>query len=1306
MIWNAPSNPTPPADDQPRPSRAPAPAPEPARAAPAAGGDVAQPRRGTALALIGLPESGKTSFLYSLKHVPQRPTGLRWSWPAASKELAEMAGRPGEPLPGTTPGTFKVSELSSLHRPWRWLSGLRLSHLLCPRRRVMIPEVSGEQPKQVSGASEPTNDKERWANEQLEKFLAVSEEILFLAGLVDYRSPRPLTQDSVERVLLDAATALARIEDRARALRGDGSRRSPVFVTFLITKRDVLKDSPGLDAVRVRAAGSALLKLAGTPGRDWLNGGMVTRDETDVRFNLNQVCDAAGSDIEVQEAAACDFLACHAPKAGMELSSLAHRRGVSLRILTSKPFGRECRTADGLTAAHPEPQQLETSMVWEPLDDLVERSYRYRARQRLKKAGIAAAFLLAAVTLFGPALSAWTNRQASSALAAKNRAQAESWLLADDWNPWSHMARLGSPRHAYASATLWAELGNQMPLRDGERDRVEREIAKRDPTPGQSLVKPFRDDRYKRALSAFLGQSPGDGKPVAVSKERDLLRDLPELLVQPPRDPLALSSDQAKSVFTPVLTRPDSAPVQDPPGTTVESDRLGAIANNVERLRSWMQAGGGPVDGGKRAEIRVFDGPGAAGSGRLEAEIRGGLAAAGRIYQLRANLAKLRLDSQSPTAADLQSTQELLVRARELDDAKAVEFLQEGLRTQVGRRFASLLANEMQNKKQSNVKPVGAAYAAGTVECPASTSPDIHAAYRDQAVQATNEMLGTLAKALVEMPGAKSSQHREFAAAWSRYAQALQDPTLGEWTQGAADLAKGLQLLSRLSDATAGSSDPRTISGLLDQVRIDGEVTCTVSPRDGSVLARGEHRIDLGPPAKALWRAAVERLSSAAESGAVGIVGSTPGAAGRAKTALDERAKVVARTGVACPADRKGLYELVELGLALEDDDHASEQQGSRVAALLDAWLAAGAADKDAEMVLARIAKLNEGATWAPGIVATLVSRGKGNALVELYLGESSIDWSRVSPAKAKGLEESLKKTERSIIPFVVAEFDANVPGKGTGQGGQDAAGSQVRRLALVAEVQGRKIDEVARLQDFLRAVAEEAASRSMTEPGMGPLESALGEMQKAGLASEQAKQLLDALDEHRELIRKWDLLPVHKDGAVVCYLARLEWTRDNVLSVAPKLQLHPASSTAKLETNLGISLQDARDVAAKANLRLPKKGEWLLAFNSAPSPKDRAQEVAESVALNVKWQSDCSVEFLRDQLQDSRGSGWIGMQWGVREWCDDAEQPSGLSNRWKFADQLVGKELRAGQPVPPDVGMRPALDPLPLAVRQRILAP
>jgi len=425
MIWSKPSSS--PAD----------PLPEVPLAGESDGAQVSIPaRRGEAVALVGLADSGKTSFLFALRHAPMRPDSLRWLWPPSSLELARMTVHPGELLPATPSGYFSTSRLHTLHRKWRrppstprawWPPFLR------PARKLTIPEISGENVRDFARGVDPDtlSPQRREVHRQFGEFLDACDEVLFLAGLRDSYFEGALQQDTVEEALASAASGLRTLIGEMHASRRGGAR-SKIFVTFLLTKRDAVKDNPGLDWVRLPQDVSALRRLAARPGFD--HAGRLFREGDDgfVEFRLNRACDEAGSDVEVQEAIAIDFIACHAPHAAAALAGLAQLPGVSLRILTGKPFGYACRTGNGESAA-PMPGRLESSMVWEALDDLVERSFRWRARRGIRAAGVAAAVLLLSLSILGPGLSWWSRSMASSAIAAQRVEAAQSWLALDDF---------------------------------------------------------------------------------------------------------------------------------------------------------------------------------------------------------------------------------------------------------------------------------------------------------------------------------------------------------------------------------------------------------------------------------------------------------------------------------------------------------------------------------------------------------------------------------------------------------------------------------------------------------------------------------------------------------------------------------------------------------------------------------------------------------------------------------------------------------------------------------------------------------
>ena len=398
-MFGAPKAPPPPATRAPQPV-ADGPAPESAR--------------GRSVALLGLPSSGKTSYLYALTHTSARGRH-RWVIGLHTKEFERLTGDANERQEGTPVGEFRPARLFGMSRPWLGALGMRRGpgHA----RDLVIPEIAGETVERYALGRE-LKDAERAAVGKLKDYLHHSDEVLFLVGIDGTQGAAGgrLRPESVEASMLGAVKALRTI---LKDMQDGRDRGEPIFVSLLVTKRDRLRGTP-MDRVRLRSAESSLARLARRPGRRWLaSEGLVSDGGEEVTFSVNDVCGhlRARHDLDVQEAAAADFLRCHAPRAAADLAELAAQPGISLRLLAIAPYGTPSLDASG-AAVFPQLTKITPSLVFESLEDLVERRFRRHARTRIAWATSALAAVLVMALALGPV---WTWHFRSKAADAVNR---------------------------------------------------------------------------------------------------------------------------------------------------------------------------------------------------------------------------------------------------------------------------------------------------------------------------------------------------------------------------------------------------------------------------------------------------------------------------------------------------------------------------------------------------------------------------------------------------------------------------------------------------------------------------------------------------------------------------------------------------------------------------------------------------------------------------------------------------------------------------------------------------------------------
>jgi hypothetical protein len=337
-------------------------------------------------------------------------------------EFDQQTGLQDEAQVATRADVFKEAALQM----WRPILGFLP---VGPRRKVVIPEIAGETVAAMARAGVPDSPAERHAYERLDAYLRCCDEVIFLASLDGHVGGKgqysgsgvrraALDAAGVENALVSAVNVLGRIITLMHDSRPHGER---IFISLLVTKIDALKDAPGLDGVALPEQSSEVARLAGSRGRSWISR-FLKSDGTTVSFSMNELCQSveAFADIDVQEAAAFDFMRAHAPAAAEGLAKLSEQPDISLRFYMGGPYGREYTNARGQAVFPPVNVLKQRTMVYEVLEDVVERSFRWRRRTRLRHYGAIAAVAALAFFLTGPALVAVLERNFRQDLASQD----------------------------------------------------------------------------------------------------------------------------------------------------------------------------------------------------------------------------------------------------------------------------------------------------------------------------------------------------------------------------------------------------------------------------------------------------------------------------------------------------------------------------------------------------------------------------------------------------------------------------------------------------------------------------------------------------------------------------------------------------------------------------------------------------------------------------------------------------------------------------------------------------------------------
>ena len=426
--------------------------------------------KGLAVGLFGFPNSGKTSFLYSLKYGASKEArsgthakGQRsWILGPTGVDFARLVGTPGEPQVATPAGVFKVAEFCSVTRVL--IPGTSIGR----SRMIFMPEVSGEVAKSI------VDGKAEQYAEQAEKyfaFLAECDTLLCLVGLDGSTaggSNRSIRPDSAIKPALEGFERIvAEVLKRRRS-------KTPLAVSVLITKVDLLKEGGALDEVTVMASQSALAALARTKPKAWLAPMVLSGegDEQMVHFRVNALMSVpqARGDLDVQEAITADFLRCHAPSSAKSLSGFCKLPGVSVRFFLSAPYGRHFIGTTGENLM-PAPDDLKTRMVYEPLEDALERAWAAQSGRRLRRKIFWSLVASLVLFLLGPYMlgrfeSSFDAVVVAKAPLAEIRAELD-WI---EWHPLFGVEQSLSSAQKLAHATRLLEFRTRMESSGVNRD--------------------------------------------------------------------------------------------------------------------------------------------------------------------------------------------------------------------------------------------------------------------------------------------------------------------------------------------------------------------------------------------------------------------------------------------------------------------------------------------------------------------------------------------------------------------------------------------------------------------------------------------------------------------------------------------------------------------------------------------------------------------------------------------------------------------------------------------------------------------
>ena len=1275
--------------------------------------------RGEGIALLGLPGSGKTSFLYYLKTrrgdgaVGSRP----WRMRTLGGEFDQQTGLQDEAQVATRADVFKEAALQM----WRPILGFLP---VGPRRKVVIPEIAGETVAAMARAGVPDSPAERHAYERLDAYLRCCDEVIFLASLDGHVGGKgqysgsgvrraALDAAGVENALVSAVNVLGRIITLMHDSRPHGER---IFISLLVTKIDALKDAPGLDGVALPEQSSEVARLAGSRGRSWISR-FLKSDGTTVSFSMNELCQSveAFADIDVQEAAAFDFMRAHAPAAAEGLSKLSEQPDISLRFYMGGPYGREYTNARGQAVFPPVNVLKQRTMVYEVLEDVVERSFRWRRRTRLRHYGAIAAVAALAFFLTGPALVRVLERNFRTDLASQDYAGAESALRRMDWIPWSWVDRNLSDarREQYAAEHLellesWTAAKPE-DIEDARVAALAKSVMALDPDGdfGQRADKIIRS-KNQRAVRDFIEE--GRELPATLELNDDSAAQVQRLVhdLRTGEAPWAAKDFQESSRRQAIdtlkvrqkrlkdLQNASQVPASRTPGFDEQLTlTMESCALRIKLLEDTTQPGAGnkPADAAAIREWvrRAIACDDAASLRYAEAKLVASVEAEAEAKQPSSGPQQDKLASMKDVVAQLARTDWSL--KQQLERERLAVLVREWVLEELDAMIAGIqsadngeLGKRIDKQKKLLTRVSGLlgerkALAVGE-EAWVVAEPEGGSFWKSIGeLQARADAIVKLNESK-DLPDAVEKDVKASFVGAPRMVVPVkyQPPSAG----GAPAVEVRLQPIAMAQqELVADILDSRIVSMDLDPSRIK-------DPKDTSYDAE---------------LASAEHCNSLLD-GVGKVLGDRYASKVRLRTAEFAVAKELTRPSPSVQALKNGFDTVATCAVDLPLSNW-----------VLPSLARSSAAPEISSSVLRRIG----------GMKGTLEVRKR---YAEAFI--RALDLAQMTPDQAKELiAVAAASDEIGMLPLVAEGLKGMqdnaieaakrvLANQGDLQAPPDLASWTKRIQAWLAASQW--VDAQGELHDFGVTMSQRTLAQAFEDMRHGKLVSpALRVLQEIGggtSPSAELREVAKAVADHVALAQKWNLRPVffHEgDDPGVCkvLLSQKEWTFADVATAmrgaegAAKAQLandveqpdFPYQATGALkiplppadpgvDTTTGLRFERRRyaeDITAAAGLRLPSRSEWKQAYKDLKRPVSPASSRDWSAAA-LQSAGDCTAP----------PQEFIGLEFGVREWLADSEFPAG--NSTSFPDDQLNKNEKARAP---DTGIRPALDPYPELLRK-----
>jgi hypothetical protein len=1324
-----------------RPASPPSPYVDPGFMASAPAADPIDVVRGEGLALLGLPGSGKTSFLYYLKtrRADGAVGGRPWRMRTLGGEFDQQTGQQEEAQSATRADVFKEAALQM----WRPILGLIP---FGPRRKVVIPEIAGETVAAMARAGVPDSPAERRAYERLNAYLQCCDEVVFLASLDGHVGGKGehagsgarravIDAASVENALVSAVNVLGRIITLMHDSRPRGER---IFISLLITKADVLKDAPGLDGVSLPERSSEVARLAAGRGRSWITR-FLKSDGSTVSFSMNELCQSveAFADIDVQEAAAFDFMRAHAPAAAEGLAKLAEQPDISIRFFMGGPYGREYTNARGQSVFPPVNALKQRTMVYEVLEDVVERSFRWRRRMRIRRRGAIAAVASLAFFLTGPALVYVSESNFRKGLESQDYGDAEFALRTMNWIPWSWVDRnLSDARRKQYAAERYQLLEQWT---DAQPDKIDDDrvvdladsVVSLDPDGIFGVrAREFQTGRNQRVVWSYIQE--GAALPETVELNDGAALQLKRVIQDLRKGPAPWSSKEFQ------VSKPDA----DIKSLKERQERLRTVADMRTAARLQVPAALAP---GFDEQLKLT---------RESVDVRIAL------------LESSRQRGGSPVPVDLAKLREWALQAVRCEDEVALRYAESRLLARVDAE-----ANQQPTSERAPGKP--GSFKESVSQLARTDWPLKQQLDRERLAGLVREWVEAQLAVIVNLPVGEKDKPVDRIASQTKLGDALSG-MLGE-RQALSDGDEAWAVEEPKGGVFAFWKSMTELQARADSiVKLGGSAglpadlekelrAAFVGTADGLLDRQVQYRPPAAPgtapvdvPFQRLARAQQELAADLLDD-RIATMDLTPSQDPSYKSTIDtaRRCNELLRLVGAPLGDRyKPRVELRSAEFAIAEELTRTPSNGPALDTQFRTIAECAAGLQMSPWVLTSLAK--SGA--APGIASSVLSAicaMKDTPDIRSKHAESfirALDLLLFEAPQAKGLMAAASACELGIIPVVaeglipMQDQAMDVADKVLKNKEDLVAQRQLTDAALRirtwlaasqwADAQGASHDSgVIMCRRTLTQAFEDMRHGKLVSPALRVLQ----EIGGGNSPSAELHTVAKAVADHVALAMKWNLKPVFfQEGSDprVCkvLLAQEEWTVNDVATTIVGATGEAKTELARDEQNDGfpyrmdgtlkkppvklagevtdtglqiVSGKHALHVVRAAGLRLPTKLEWAQALlpllELVPSggknnaKKSRLELIFEQNGKSDAWIKDWSAANLRS-FGDVTGKDeeLVGLGYGVREWLADDTVPAGLSNQLPDAGLNQGVNAR-----PTDTGIRPALDPYPEELRK-----